>query len=319
MSSLPCTTLVLYLGSGDDGALAWLRLAPGERRRMAMQGAQAHDVVTLWSLTEAWLRSFSIAGATIAPSTVRSYRTGVYSLLEAWMREDLLHPDPDAATGYLRQLERRGLAPVTIQARLAAARGLYAGLRWCRAVAADPFLTCHAPRDVTPAWEKRMPYADDEVAALLHAATDPSDRVLVLLGAHAGLRAHECTALQWADVHLARRDLVVRRGKGGKQRVVALSASLRQALQVLDRRDDGYVLGYRSTGNAWRRMRLLCAAAEVSAKGVHALRHAAGTRLYAETHDLEATARHLGHSKLETTRIYAKWSDRQLRETMGRW
>jgi integrase/recombinase XerC len=57
----------------------------------------------------------------------------------------------------------------------------------------------------------------------------------------------------------------------------------------------------------------------VTAKGGHALRHAPGTRLYAETHDLEATARHLGHSKLETTRIYAKWSDRQLRETIGRW
>ena len=30
-----------------------------------------------------------------------------------------------------------------------------------------------------------------------------------------------------------------------------------------------------------------------------------------KTRDLEATARHLGHSKLETTRIYAKWRDRQ--------
>jgi integrase/recombinase XerC len=66
-------------------------------------------------------------------------------------------------------------------------------------------------------------------------------------------------------------------------------------------------------------MQDLCAQAGVTAKGGHALRHAAGTRLYAETHDLEATARHLGHSKLETTRIYAKWSDRQLRETIGRW
>jgi integrase len=96
-----------------------------------------------------------------------------------------------------------------------------------------------------------------------------------LLGAHAGLRAQECTALQWADVQLARR------GKGGKQRVVALSASLRQALQVLDRRDDGYVLGYRSTGNAWRRMRELCAAAEVAAKGgacIAALRRDAALR-----------------------------------------
>jgi len=43
---------------------------------------------------------------------------------------------------------------------------------------------------------------------------------------------------------------------------------------------------------------------------MYALRHSAGTRLYAETHDLEATARRLGHSKLEATRIDAKWRDR---------
>jgi integrase/recombinase XerC len=310
---------VSYLGPGDDGALAWLRLSPAERRRTAMQAAHTHDVATLWSLTEAWLRSFSTAGASVAPATVRSYRAGVRLLLGTWAQQDLLRPEPDAATAYLRQMERRGLAPATIQGRLAAARGLYAGLCWCQAVRANPFAACRAPRDSTPAWEKRMPYADDEVAALLQAATDPADRVLVLLGAHAGLRAQECTDLRWADVHLARRDLLVRRGKGSKQRVVALSASLRQALQALGRREDGYVLPYRTAGSAWRHMQALCAAADVTAKGVHALRHAAGTRLYAETHDLEATARHLGHSKLETTRIYAKWSDRQLRETIGRW
>jgi site-specific recombinase XerD len=71
--------------------------------------------------------------------------------------------------------------------------------------------------------------------------------------------------------------------------------------------------------DALAEVQALCSAAEVTPKGVHALRHAAGTRLYAETRDLEATARHLGHRKLETTRIYAKWSDRQLRETIGRW
>ncbi len=59
--------------------------------------------------------------------------------------------------------------------------------------------------------------------------------------------------------------------------------------------------------------------AGVTAKGVHAVRHTAGTRLYAETYDLEATARHLGHTKPETKRVYAKWSDRQLRETIGPW
>ena len=319
MSAAPCAALVPYLGHGDDGAAAWARLAPGERRRTAMQAARDHDGPTLWSLTEAWLRTFGMAGATVASGTVRSYRCGVHALLEAWTTQDLLRPDLEAATIYIRLLERRGLAPSTIQARVAAGRGLYAGLRWCRAVTIDPFAECRVPHDQTPAWDKRMPYAEDEVAALLLAARDPLDAVLVQLGAHAGLRAQECADLRWADVHLARRDLVVRHGKGGKQRVVALSATLRQALQALERRADGYVLPYRTAGSAWRHMQALCRAAEVTPKGVHALRHSAGTRLYAETRDLEATARHLGHCKLETTRIYAKWSDRQLRETIGRW
>jgi hypothetical protein len=90
-------------------------------------------------------------------------------------------------------------------------------------VRANPFAACRAPRDTTPAWEKRIPYADDEIAALLQAATDPADRELVLL---------------------------VRRGKGSKQRVVALSASLRQALHALGWREDGYVLPYRTAGSA---------------------------------------------------------------------
>ncbi len=319
MSTVPSLALVPFLGHGDEGATAWSRLAPGDRRRTAMQAARDHDQSTLWSLTEAWLRTFGAAGASVAVGTVRSYRCGVRALLDAWTGQDLLRPDPDMATLYVRQLERRGLAATTIQAWVAAGRGLYAGLRWCRAVTTDPFGQCRVPHDPTPAWDKRMPYGEDEVAALLQAATDPADAVLVLLGAHAGLRAQECVDLRWAEVHLARRDLVVRCGKGGKQRIVALSATLRQALQALERRPDGYVLPYRTAGSAWRHMQAVCRAADVTPKGVHALRHSAGTRLYAETRDLEATARHLGHAKLETTRIYAKWSDRQLRETIGRW
>lgn len=133
------------------------------------------------------------------------------------------------------------------------------------------------------------------------------------------MRAQECADLRWSDVQVTRRDLLVRHGKGGKQRVVALSATLAEALTALPKRPDGYVLPYRTAGSAWRRLKAVCAVAWVPFRGVHALRHSAGTRLYAETHDLEATARHLGHSKLETTRIYAKWSNRQLRETIGRW
>ncbi|MDQ2828763.1 MAG: integrase, partial [Chloroflexota bacterium] len=80
-SPSPSTALVHYLGTGNDGANAWLRMPKSDRRRIAMQAAREHDAGTLWSLTEAWLRTFSRAGATVAPSTVRSYRASLAQIL----------------------------------------------------------------------------------------------------------------------------------------------------------------------------------------------------------------------------------------------
>ena len=54
-------------------------------------------------------------------------------------------------------------------------------------------------------------------------------------------------------------------------------------------------------------------------RGYHALRHYAGTRLTQEGASLDDVARHLGHSVLETARIYAKWSDDGLRRRMASW
>ncbi|WP_407543293.1 tyrosine-type recombinase/integrase (plasmid) [Deinococcus radiomollis] len=53
--------------------------------------------------------------------------------------------------------------------------------------------------------------------------------------------------------------------------------------------------------------------------GYHALRYYAGTRLTREGASLDDVARHLGHSVLETARIYAKWSDEGLRRRVGGW
>ncbi len=311
--------LVPYIGTGDEGAEAWTSMARGERRRTALAALQERNTHILWSLTEAWVRTFGKAGATVADDTIRSYRTGVLRLLAAWAQHDLLRPEPEAAAVWVRGLERAGLKPATVNARVSAGRALYAALRWAGATSVDPFADVHVATDKTPPWEKRSPYEEEELTALLRVAENPLDRVLVLLGAHTGLRAQECVDLRWADVDLVRRRLTVRRGKGGKARSVAVSATLARALQAAPRETSGFVLPYRRPITAWRHMRTLCTAAGVAPKGVHALRHSAGTRLYAETSDLETTARHLGHSTLETARVYAKWSDRRLNETVGEW
>lgn len=95
-------------------------------------------------------------------------------------------------------MERHGLKPCTIHGRVAAARSLYTALRWARATMIDHV---HVPHDPTPPWDKRLPYDNDELAAMLPATADRRfDHALILLGAHAGLRASEC-------VNLAGRDL----------------------------------------------------------------------------------------------------------------
>ncbi len=85
------------------------------------------------------------------------------------------------------------------------------------------------------------------------------------------------------------------------------------------RRSDGDVLPCWTPKTAWAHVTALCEKAGVAPKGMHSLRHSGGTRLYVETGDLKETARHRGHTKLDTTRIYAKRNDRNLRETLSRW
>jgi integrase len=236
-------------------------------------------------------------------------------LAGAWREENLLQPRRDAAVLWLRRLEQSGLAPATVQVCLAAARALYGALRWAGATQDDPFTGSRPARDPTPTWEKRAPYSEAELAALVRKA-EGSDLLLVLLAGHAGLRVSECLALCWRDISLPHKELTVQHGKGGRRRTVPLSASLAGALQrhLPSPYDaEGYVLPYRSDFPARTRLKAVAEAAGVPYRGIHALRHACGTRL------VRATNGNLGHGSLETARIYAKWSDQTVRSALEAW
>ncbi len=320
--------LVPHMGGGSlERAAMWQMLPLDERRRRAVEACVAHDAAALWRLTEVWTTLHGRAGALVSPHTRKNYRHGVETLVATWRQENLLRPARDAAALWLRQLEAGGLKPATVQIRLAAARALYGALRWAGATDVDPFDGVRVAADPTPAWEKRAPYSAAELDALL-AVAQGEDRALVLLAGHGGLRVSECLALEWTDVELPQRRLVVARGKGGKRRTVPLSGTLLTALRAIRPPDGrGYVLPYRSDFPARERIKRLAAAARlldakepgIPYRGIHALRHTCGMRLVRETGNLEMAARHLGHSSIETTRVYAKWSDEGLNSTVGGW
>ncbi len=103
---------------------------------------------------------------------------GVLDLVAAWPGENLLHPTRRAATRWVRALEDAGKKPATVQLKLAAARALYAALRWAGATDAAPFAGVRAAPEKTAPWDRRKPYSPADVERLL-AVTTGQDRVLV--------------------------------------------------------------------------------------------------------------------------------------------
>lgn len=329
----PSRDLVLYEGDGLDNAGVWASMGEGERKRRAMAAAVNRDTDTLLGLAESWLRLYGRREGQTRPLTIAAYRQGIRALLAAWTTTPLLTATPNDAALWLRRLTGRpaksGVAPPakpsTVVRHRAAGRVLYSALRWTGATTGDPFADARVASDPTPADERRAPYAPEAVERLrAHASVE--DRALVLLAAHAGLRVQEALDLTWTAVNLDSAQLTVVTGKGGKKRTVAMSASLVDALRNLKQtgphaigEHPRYVLPYRTAISARRRLQVLCAHAGVTYMGLHSLRHSAGTRLYSETGDLDTTARHLGHASIETTRIYAHWSDKTLKKTLATW
>ena len=315
---------------------SWTGLADDALRRRAVAAANSREFDELWDLVESY--QTAERGGLASRHTRRSYRAGLRALLEHWQGVNLLRPPARAAENYRLALARR-LSPASVNLRLAAARALYRALRWARATEADPFRDLAQVRDPVAPEDKCQPFSfwDPEAGAgetlrrstrsqaeferLLDAADHPADRVVILLGAHAGLRRSEMEQLRWRDVDSSAAQVVVR-GKGSTLKRVALSDRLLEALAALrssgETRRRGYVLPW-SASRASQRFTALCQRLGIEARGLHALRHTAGTRLYRQSGDLKLVRDHLRHAHLETTKIYAAGDTARARGAVRGW
>ncbi len=149
------------------------------------------------------------------------------------------------------------------------------------------------------------------------------DASLVLFLWHTGLRVSEAIAMLKRDVQLSeRKGQVAVCGKGTRQRTVPLNAEARQALQAwLDVRPKGedehvFVSTETSDGltarSAQRILNRYGRAAGIESLTPHVLRHSFAKNLVDNEVGLEKVAALLGHSNLNTTRIYVTPSENDL-------
>ena len=301
----------------------WDAYTKTQRAEIARTALENRDIETLVELTDHNLMMFGRGGALTSTHTRRSYRAGVrmylrYALPLGWER--LCQYDTDLTIGYIRHLERNGVTPGTINNRRSAARALYRALRWAGLLHADPFADTPRVADNTERWAKREPYSHADIEAMLNEADD-QEHLLILLGAHGGLRMSELVGLRWDHVDLEKRTMTVT-GKGRKTAVVHLSESLCVMLGSTEPGErTGYVLPWRNPKSVRLCLRSICQRAGVNyeRRQVHGLRHSCATELLEQTNDIYVVARHMRHSSVGTTEVYAKLNPKRLTAVLAHW
>lgn len=161
----------------------------------------------------------------------------------------------------------------------------------------------------------------DEVRRLLGAVTNIKHRAVLSLIYATGARLSEATHLQVGDIDGARMTVHIRCGKGGKPRVVPMSAALRELLRAywLVERPCGYLFPGVTPDRPLHdnSVQKVCARARLRARidkpaSVHTLRHSYATHLLELGVDLRTIQKLLGHSSLSTTAIYVHVTSRPL-------
>ena len=307
-------TIELYRRQPFNEAQRLLSLPRETLRRQVFQSVQEGNHRGLCELMTAHLLAFGESGGRISKHTVRSYTTSVHQFL-IFAHENavnVLRSTSEQGLLWVRSMEEAGKAAATVRVRMAGVRAFFRAVRWATNVQTDPLQDVRATKDPTPPWEKRMPYQSAEIDCLVN-ASPPKFRRLILLCAHAGLRISEALHLKPEDV--VGEYLTVRNGKGGKARRVVLSKTLKESFEQTPLTADDKM----TYQTARHTLKALCGLTKTPYRAWHAMRHYAGTRLSRETGSLECVARHLGHTNLATARIYAKWSDEALIQSVGNW
>lgn len=178
----------------------------------------------------------------------------------------------------------------------------------------EPDLVVKQPSRAAPFIEK------DVIEAILNLARQHSparDFPALLVMADAGLRRGEVN-LECSQVHLVPGLLTVK-GKGGKGRVVPLTTRLRQvlaeAIKGKNLRDPVVEISEKEVYLAVRRYGAQVGHPELHP---HDFRHAFACRLREAGVDLKQIQELLGHSRLDTTGIYAGVSPQHLVEAIER-
>lgn len=245
--------------------------------------------------------------------TIAAYSQAMRQLYRYFNKppRDLVHED---LVGYLYALQQRGLASQTISLHLNAINFVYTKL----------YNRKDFVRFTHPKRSKKLPVVltKEEVRRIIASIKNSRHRLVVALGYAAGLRVSEVLHLCISDIDCSAMMLTVRQGKGRKDRVSILSASLISDIQNLMHGKESGALFFESArggaltaSTAQTVFRRALRTADVRKKAsFHSLRHSFATHLLEDGVDVRYVQELLGHANIRTTQHYTKVTNPALKK-----
>lgn len=173
-----------------------------------------------------------------------------------------------------------------------------------------------------PRQERKLPtvLSETEVATLLRSVDNLKHRCILMLIYSAGLRLSELVGLELTDLVTDRQQLLIRGGKGNKDRITLMSPKAMETVQAyltaykplhhLFEGPNGAAYSPRSVQAIFHRAKEKAGIAKPAT--VHTLRHSFATHLLEKGTDLRYIQALLGHSSSKTTEIYTHVSTKAL-------
>ncbi len=228
--------------------------------------------------------------------------------------ESLGRASADTLRGYMAGLHGAGLSARTAARRLSCLRQFHKFLLQQGVRTDDPTAALDAPR-----LPRGLPkyLSEAEVDALLAAAAARPERAGLL--AVAALELLYATGLRVSELLSLRRTALARqaeyltvRGKGGRERLVPLSAAGRRAAAAIAKLDSPWLFPGRNPRDAMTRQGFalllkpvaLAAGIDPARVSPHVLRHSFASHMLARGADLRSLQALLGHADIATTQIY---------------
>ncbi len=263
--------------------------------------AKVHDLATLGR--ELVIRGFS-------QRTIREY-LGINQRFLTWLNKSAKSATGQDIKNYLLFLKARGLTNTSVNLTISALKFYFEQI-----LKRKLFFSIKRPKR-----EKYLPtvLAKEEIVKLIEATNNLKHKLLMSLMYGSGLRVSEAVSLKIQHVDLVGSRIMIKAGKGVKDRQSLLSGHSRelfkQYLATLPKEQDFLFAGAGNLGHLTSRSAQkifvagLAKAGIKKTAGIHCLRHSFATHLLQNKTDITIIQKLLGHQSIKTTQGYARVAD----------